>query len=287
MIPYRTLPTIDVGPIALRSFGFLVALGVLAALAVVADLARRHRLDEAEVRRLAVRLVVAGVVGARIAYVVSDWREMVARPWKVVALWEGGLQFFGGFVAAVVVLLVWLRSHPEVPRRRLGDVLAVGLATGMAIGRLGCVAVGEHLGAATDRWWGARFVGGSTIEPLTVGDVVLLPALYEALFLAAFALVARRLVARGVVPAGRVLGGFLATYGVTRFLLDTLRVNDDRLLGLTAAQAASGIVALAGLVILLRTPAGQSVLAAENYPVEESSSPGRGRSASDTSSVDQ
>ena len=255
MIPYRTLPTIDVGPITLRTFGLIVALGVFAAFAVVGDLARRHRLDEGEVRRLAVRLVVAGVVGARAAYVISDWREMLQRPWKVLAVWEGGLQFFGGFVAAVVVLLVWLRSHPEVPRRRLGDVLAVGLATGMAIGRLGCVAVGEHLGAATDRWWGGRFMGGSTVEPPTVGDGVLLPALYEALFLAAFALVARPLVARGV-PAGRVLGAFLATYGITRFLLDTLRVNDDRLFGLTAAQLASGTVTAAGLVILLRIRSG-------------------------------
>lgn len=257
MIPYRTLPTIDVGPIPFRTFGLLVALGVFVAFAIVGDLARRHRLDEIEVRRLAVRLVIAGVIGARVAYVVSDWRAMVARPWKVVALWEGGLQFFGGFVAAVIVLLVWLRRHPEVPRRRLGDVLAVGLAGGMAIGRLGCVAVGEHLGASTDRWWGARFLGGSTVEPLSMGDVVLLPALYEALLLAVFALVARPIVARGVVPAGRVLGGFLATYGVTRFLLDTLRVNDDRLLGLTAAQLASGTVAAAGLVILLRTRSAQ------------------------------
>lgn len=256
MIPYRTLPTIDVGAVTLRPFGLLVALGVLAAFAVIGDLGRRHRLDEAEVRRLAVRLVVAGVVGARIAYVASDWRDMVGRPWKVVAVWEGGLQFFGGFGAAVAVLLVWLSRRPEVPRRRLGDVLAVGLASGMSIGRLGCLAVGEHLGAATDGWWGARFVGGSTVEPLTIGDVVFLPALYEALFLAAFALVAGRLVASGAVPAGRVLGAFLATYGVTRFLLDTLRVNDERLLGLTAAQLASGIVAAVGLAILLRTRSG-------------------------------
>lgn len=259
MIPYRTLPSIDLGFLTLRLFGFFVAVAVLAAVSVIGDLARRHRLDDDQLRRLTVRMVVAGVIGARLAYVASEWREMAERPWRVFALWEGGLQFFGGFVAAVVFLLVWLRRHPDVPRRLLGDVLTLGLATGIALGRLGCVAVGEHLGRRTDGWWGAEFLGGKTIEPLTRGDIVLLPAMYEAVIVAVLALVARRLVARDLVPPGRVLGGFLAAYGVTRFLLDTLRVNDERILELTAAQYASAFVVAAGLAILYRIRESQPV----------------------------
>jgi phosphatidylglycerol---prolipoprotein diacylglyceryl transferase len=251
MIPYRTLQTLSLGPLPLHTFGVLVAVGVGVALALLDREARRRNLDESLLTSLGLRMAVAGLIGSRVAYVISDWRDMVEEPWRVLAVWDGGLQFFGGFVAALAALGLWFRAHPAMPRRAVADLLALALAAGMAIGRLGCVAVGEHLGTAASSPIGFRFVGGETIEPLAVGQIVHLPALYEAVALALFGLWASRAIG-SPRPDGEVVAALLVTMGVVRFVLDFVRVNDERALGLTAAQFASAAVAAAGLALLRR-----------------------------------
>lgn len=249
MIPYRTMPAIELGPLTLHTFGILVGLGIALGVTLVGREAKRRGWDEHEVTGLAMRVVVAGLVGARIAYVIGEWRTFADRPLSIVAVWDGGLLFFGGFLAAVIVLVLWLRRHPEIPRLLLADSFAVALAAGMAVGRLGCVAVGEHLGRPAASPWGVRFAGGKTIEPLDVGAVIHLPALYEALALALFATIGVAALRRAVTP-GTVLAALLLTMGAVRFGLDFVRINDRRVAGLTAAQLASVALVFAGLALL-------------------------------------
>ena len=251
MIPYRTLPTIELGPLSLHTFGLFLAIGIAAALALLGRGARRRGLDDGALTSLGLRMVVGGLVGSRLPFVLSEWRAMIDRPWRMIAVWDGGLQFFGGFVAAIVVLGLWFRNNPAVPRRAVADLLALALAAGMAIGRLGCVAVGEHLGVAATPPFGFRFRGGETIEPLSVGDVVHLPAVYEAVVLAMFAVWAGRALRRASRD-GSVVAALLLTMGATRFALDFVRVNDQRALGLTAAQFASASILVVGLVLARR-----------------------------------
>jgi phosphatidylglycerol---prolipoprotein diacylglyceryl transferase len=251
MIPYRTLQTIELGPLSLHTFGLFLALGIAVALALLGRTARRRGLDDGVLASLGLQMVVGGLVGSRVAYVLSEWQAMIGRPWKVIAVWDGGLQFFGGFVAAIVVLGMWFRDNPAMPRRAVADLLALALAAGMAIGRLGCAAVGEHLGAAATPPIGFRFGGGDTIEPLSVGDVVHLPAIYEAVVLAMFAVWAGRALRRAS-PDGSVVAALLLTMGVARFALDFVRVNDQRVLGLTAAQFASALIVIIGLALSRR-----------------------------------
>ena len=250
MIPYWTVLQVEVGPLTVRTFGLFVGAGIALGLTIVARFARRRALDVDALTSLGIRMVVAGVVGARAAYVVDNWATIRREPWKVFAVWEGGLQFFGGFAAAVVVLLVWFRQNPAMPRRPVGDIFAVALAAGMAVGRLGCVAVGEHLGAEST--FGFVFRGGDTIEPVAVGTVLHLPALYEAAALAVIALVGVRALRRPAAE-GSVLTGTLLALAGTRFALDFVRVNDERLGGLTASQIACLAVGGGALVLLQRS----------------------------------
>src|SRR5581483_7727623 len=108
--------------------------------------------------------VLAGIVGARLAFVASHLSQFTDRPWAVVALWEGGLEFSGGFLAA--------------------DGVVLGLAVGLAIGRVGCYSVGEHLGHETSFFLAVHYLGGVTREgPIPIGAHVHNTALYEILLL--------------------------------------------------------------------------------------------------------
>ena len=159
------------------------------------------------------------------------------------------------------ILVVWLWRTGTRHRRRIGDILAAALALGLGNVGLGCYAVGEHLGRVTRTAWGAHFLGGDTIEPLRVGSTVYVPALYEAALLAVVAAIAIRSLLRSPLAPGVTLAGFLATYGASRFLLDFLRVNDQRVAGLTAAQYASAVVTVAAAALFVRLRTKEPALA--------------------------
>ena len=181
-------------------------------------------------------LVGAGLVGARLTWVLTNL-DQVNSPLDVIAVWEGGMQFSGGFVLAVAIAPWVTRRLPAATdRRALLDSAAIGLAAGQAFGRIGCISVGEHLGGQTSFVLGWTYTGGLTREgPLIVGQTYHSAALYEFLWL--LPLIAL-LWWRGRRPAysGQVLVWFMAGYGLLRFATDALREYDQRLWGLTGAQ---------------------------------------------------
>lgn len=251
-IPYTTFPEIELGPVTLRTFGLLVALGVIVGAVVAARLGEQIGVAADDTISLATRLVIAGVVGARLTWVVTHLSE-IDTPLDVVAVWKGGLQFSGGFLAAIVVGLPVFRRWERLTRWRMLDRIVTGLAVGLAIGRLGCYAVGEHLGAtSTSFFLATRYDGGSTREgPPAIGQVVHNTALYEFLHLLVLFGLLLWLLRRRVAP-GTVLGVFCVWYGVARFATDFLRGYDDTVLGLTGAQWMSAALVPAGLFILVR-----------------------------------
>lgn len=253
-IPYRTFPEL---PFGLHTFGLFVALGVLAGILVARRLLGDRELAGA-FERMAVRSVVWGLVGARLTWVVTHL-ESISSPLDVIAVWNGGLQFSGGFVVAVVAAMPTLRRQSRLARWQMLDAGAIGLAVGLMIGRIGCVSVGEHLGGPTDFLLGTRYLGGETIEgPLTVGVTYHNTAVYELLHLAVLAALAFWLLRRGVLRLGdgRAAGLFLGWYGVARFTTDTVRTFDERLLGLTGAQwSALLLLVPLGVALLIRSAA--------------------------------
>ena len=235
-IPYTTFPEIALGPITLRTFGIMVAIGVLLGATLASRYGERFGVSADDMISLATRMVVAGVVGSRITWVLTHL-DQVDSPIDVIAVWEGGLQFSGGFIAAVAVGLPTFRRWERVQRWRVLDGCAFGLAVGLAIGRIGCYSVGEHLGGPTGFFLGTRYDGGDTREgPLVVGEVIHNTSLYELLHLLVLAAVLAFVLYRLRSAAGTAIGIFLVWYGIGRFSTDFLRAYDDTVLGLTGAQ---------------------------------------------------
>ncbi len=261
-IPYTTFAEFDLGPLTIRTFGTLVGIGVLLGAWVAARYTERFGVPREETYRLATILVVSGVVGSRLTWVVSHLDE-IDSPIDVIAVWEGGIQFSGGFIAAVLVGMPTFRRWSDKLRWRSLDGYAFGLTIGLAIGRLGCYSVGEHFGRPTDFFLASRYDGGSTQEdvlgdvPLTVGTTFHHTALYEFFHMVVlFAVMAGMLwfARRRGTPLlpGTLIALFCLWYGVGRFATDILRVNDNRVAGMTGAQWMCLALVPAGLWILFR-----------------------------------
>ncbi|MEQ1786567.1 MAG: prolipoprotein diacylglyceryl transferase family protein [Acidimicrobiales bacterium] len=242
-IPYTTFPTIDLGIVSLRTFGLVVAVGVLIGAWLAARYGEEHGIPSDTTYSLAMRMVVAGVIGSRITWVLSHIDDLDS-PFEAFAIWQGGLQFSGGFVFAVIAGYPVYRHWNRLTRWHSLDGYAYGLSIGLGIGRIGCYSVGEHFGKLTSFPLAVRYDGGSVRES-ALGDVPLEPgmvfhqtALYELLYMVVlFLLLTYVLYVRRERPGpGVAMAIFCGYYGVARFASDALRVNDERVLGLTGAQ---------------------------------------------------
>ena len=117
---------IDLGFLHLKTYGAFMALGFLAAWQVVAWLCRRMGRDPEPCTNLIMWMMVSGVAGSRIAYVIEHWsQEFAGHPELLVRIDQGGLMFYGGFILALAVFVVWCRvkREPIVP---MADLFPLG-----------------------------------------------------------------------------------------------------------------------------------------------------------------
>ena len=128
-IPSPSSGTLDLGPLTLHAYGFMLLLAIVAATTLTGILwARRpaaeRRRDEARARdwdlvlRVAMWGVVGGIVGARLYHVATSWSEVPDPKWQgVFEIWRGGLGIWGGIAGGVLVgAIVVRRSGASVFR---------------------------------------------------------------------------------------------------------------------------------------------------------------------------
>lgn len=279
-IPYTTFPTISLGPVDLRTFGFVVAIGVLVGAWLAARYGEEYGIPRDTTYSLAMRMVLAGVIGSRVTWVLSHLDELDS-PFEAFAIWKGGLQFSGGFVFAVIAGYPVYRHWNRLTRWHSLDGYAYGLAIGLGIGRIACYSVGEHFGRLTTFALGVRYDGGSVREstlgdvPLEKGMVFHQTALYELIYMAVLFLVLTWLLHwRATRPqAGTAMALFCLWYGVFRFASDSLRVNDERVLGLTGAQYLCAALVPVSLWIWFRVRPLLARDAADGMPVGLAATP--------------
>lgn len=261
-IPYHTYPDFQLGPLTIRSFGLIVGIGVLLGAWIAARDIERWGIPREETYRLATRLVVGGVIGSRITWVLSH-TDQIDSPIDLIAIWEGGIQFSGGFVAAIIIGIPTFRKWSPKLRWRTIDGYLYGLTLGLAIGRVGCMSVGEHFGRTTDFALGMTYKGGDTqegvigtqrlVEGMTFHHTAFYELIHLLVLMAIMFTMRRRAEARGhELRPGTITGLFCVWYGVGRFLTDTVRINDERLLGMTGAQWMAVALIPAGLWILVK-----------------------------------
>jgi phosphatidylglycerol:prolipoprotein diacylglycerol transferase len=151
---------IPVVHLIIRSYGLMMVVGFLAAVTVIRYLSRHFTSDPRHITSAALYSLIAGVVGARVFFVVHYFERFRNDPLGVFAIWKGGLELLGGVLLAIAVIFLYIRYYKQ-PMRHYLDVLAIGLFAALAFGRIGCFLNGCCYGKPTDLPWGVRFPYGS------------------------------------------------------------------------------------------------------------------------------
>ncbi len=142
--------------VTIKTYGVLMVIGFLLAVALMRRMMRRIGEDPELITNTALYALIAGVVGSRVFYIFHHLNQFRGN-WKdVFAVWEGGLEFLGGVLGAILVMVVYLHIQ-KLSLRRYFDVLAVGLMLGLGFGRIGCIMFGCCFGKPCELPWAIRF----------------------------------------------------------------------------------------------------------------------------------
>jgi phosphatidylglycerol---prolipoprotein diacylglyceryl transferase len=253
------------GRFFLPTYGLLVSAGVLIGLWISVRNSERMGIDGDKAWNLGILVVLCGIIGAKILYIINDWSIYKDHPGDIfsIATLQAGGVFSGGLLAAFVAA-AWYVWKNHLPALGTCDAFAPGLALGHAIGRIGCFAAGCCYGKETQHWWGVVFRNPLAHEITgTPLNVPLEPTqLFEsAVELANFFFLMWLLKRRKF--DGQIIGAFMFIYGIARFFLEYLRDDPGRgsVFGgaMTGTQLiAIGLVLAGGLIWWLR-PGSKSI----------------------------
>ncbi len=227
------------------SFGAMLAVAALVGIWIFRHELRRSAMPESAVDA-ALAGVLGGVVGAKLLWVVE---HLGSDEWTSLLFSRGGLSWFGGFAGGVLAGMFVMR------RQRLSVMATVAAATpalaiGHAIGRIGCLLVGDDYGTPSDLPWAVAFPQG-----LPPTDVPVHPTMiYEAIALLPIAAVLFSMRRREVVDRS-VVGAYLVMTAFVRFVIQWLRVYEPFAGAFGFAHFASLAVMAVGLYLLLTPPA--------------------------------
>lgn len=178
---HRELFTIPGTGITIYSYGLLLVIGAVSAIWLTKILARRKGINPELFVNAGLLALVAGVLGARISHVLENW-SIYTRPgvgfWGLLAeaanIRSGGLTYYGGFLLAFPVLVIYGRIK-KVNIRVGMDIIAPALMVGLAFGRLGCFANGCCYGREWDGACAVHFPYASDVYVQQVEDGKLEP----------------------------------------------------------------------------------------------------------------
>jgi phosphatidylglycerol:prolipoprotein diacylglycerol transferase len=267
------------GDFAISPHGLGIAIGVLFGAWIWSVEGPKRGVSVDHINTMLFWVIVGAIIGARLFWVIGHWSELDG-PLEAFKVWEGGISLLGGIAGAVLL------NVPNI--RRFGysflqvvDGAVMGLAFGIAFGRIGDLIIGDHLGKPTSwplawQYGGGKLPGfncvaetctavlqgGKTLGLTRTGAKLFAPtgellgsgtgvhqtALYD-MFLATLLFITLYLLSRRPRRLGVLTLTFGAWYGATRVLEDFLRV-DKRIFGMTGSQWTGLTVSILSLVTL-------------------------------------
>ena len=218
----------EFGPVALHTYGLLLAISFLAGIWITSRNARKEGINTDFVWNLGIVILLAALVGSKLLLLIADFSYYAENPREIFSLstLRSMGVYYGGLILALAAATWYTRKH-RLPAWRMADCIAPGIALGQAIGRLGCLAAGCCYGAPTNLPWAIRFTDSYASENMgTPFNIPLHPTqLYESvgtLVLFGYLMWRRTRPHR----TGQIMLEYLGIYAVLRFIIEFFRADD-------------------------------------------------------------
>lgn len=240
----------EIGPIKVYSYGLMIAIGVVMAFFAAEKRAPKKGLDEEQIWPLGIWCAVGGFLGAKLLYVITEWKELFAGQMTFRDVMYGFV-VYGGIIGGIFAGYLYTKVK-KISFLKYFDIVMPSIALAQGFGRIGCFLAGCCYGRETDAWYGMEFnhsvyhnmIGIKVIPTQLIMSV----ANFAHFFLLVF-------IANKAYKAGKdgvIAGCYLLFYSIGRFLIEFLR-DDPRggVGGLSTSQFISLFIFAAGVLMVL------------------------------------
>ncbi len=231
-------------------YGLIMAVSILTALFVIVIIKKKYyeHLTQDLILDLAFYLIISGIIGARLYYVILDLKYYIQFPLEIFQIWNGGLSIHGAIIGAVIAGIIYTKKN-NLKFLELADLFTYGLVTGQVIGRWGNFFNSEAFGIPTNLPWKLfipiekrplEFINFEYFHPTFLYESILNLIIFLVLFF-----VIRKL---AKAHTGIVFFSYLMSYSIVRFFVESLRIDSVlNIKGIPIAQIVSVIVFLISL----------------------------------------
>jgi phosphatidylglycerol---prolipoprotein diacylglyceryl transferase len=246
-----------IGSLTIRWYGIMVALAIGIGIAAIYFESQRQGINADNILDIEIAAVIGGIAGARLGWIATSSEAMwyLAHPLSILAIWGGGLSYFGGIIGGLIAAGFLIRRR-RMPFLQVADIVAPFLALSYGVGKIGCWLNGDSNGVATTSWLGVIFT-----NPLSESTILNQKVWPTQLFNSASGFVVFAvlfwIIRKRRQYDGQVFIWYLYLYGATSFVVEFFRDIPVHVLNLTPNQWTDIVIILVGIVasvILKRRP---------------------------------
>jgi phosphatidylglycerol:prolipoprotein diacylglycerol transferase len=241
------------GNFTIYTYGFFVGTAFIAAIFYLSHSIKKSKekiISQDDLYSLVMYIMIFSVAGARLFFVFTDLNEFILYPLSIFKIWQGGLVYYGGFIAAIIFVYVYAKRK-KIFLLKLGDFFAPALALGHALGRIGCFFAGCCYGKESSLLWTVVFTNEHS---LAVRGKPLHPTqLYEA-FANFLLFVFLHFYSKKEHKAGVSFAVYITSYAVLRFVIEFFRgdYRGVQYFGFSVSQIISVFLFVAGVFIICK-----------------------------------
>lgn len=231
-----------IGGFTVSSYGVMVALAFLAAYMLASRELERKGARPEMAQEMLVWTALCSVAGAKLFFLAENFTfaEIMESPSSTI-LARHGMTFYGGLLGGMAAGL-YVTHRNGFRLWKMLDAVAPALAAGYAIGRIGCLLVGDDYGTPSTLPWAMKFPDGYPPVDFTVHPT----QLYESLSMGAVFLILRKL-SKARKPDGWLFAIYLLLSGTERFLVEFIRTTTPSPIpGISVAQIVAVALLIAG-----------------------------------------
>ncbi len=235
----------ELGPLAIRMYGVMIALGLMLAVLYACGRSRQFGLKAEDLTDGVLFIVPFAVVCARLYYCIFEWDRYANDPISILYIWNGGLAIYGGVIGAAIAIPVFAKIK-KVKVGAVLDIVSLGFLIGQCLGRWGNFFNREAFGAETDSFFRMGLMNKNTGEFIYVHPTFLYESLWN---LCGFILL--HFLSKKRKYDGQIALGYLAWYGLGRTFIEGLRQDSLWLGNFRVSQLLAAITCFIAVALLM------------------------------------
>ena len=242
-----------IGQFEIRWYSVLILVAIIIGYKMAESEASKFSISKDIMFNMAFWMIIFGLIGARIYYVLFNWELYSHDLLSVVRFWEGGLAIHGGIIAGALTMSLYCKKY-NLRSIKVCDIVVVSLILAQAIGRWGNFFNSEAHGPVTTLsiLKSHHIIPAFVINGMNINGAYYEPTFYyESLWCLIGLIILLIVRARKNTKDGTITATYLMWYSVGRFVVESMRTDSLMIAGFKIAQIISIVMFIIGLVIIM------------------------------------